>query len=155
MSRRERLVTAATGLALAIAIGAAAVLLLGGDDEEDRYVERMDELCIESKQALGVLAEEVASAEGARSGDVYGTAAAEIVVGWRSEGEMLATPAQLQPAANELGVALGDLELAMRSIAGPLGDVSAGAADSLGQLDTAVEELGLTGRTDVAVVLPS
>ncbi len=155
MSRRERLITAATGLALAVAIAAAAVLLLGGDDEEDRYVERMDELCIESKQALGVLAEELPSAGGAAAGSVYGAAAAELVVGWRSEAEVLETPAELQPAAAELGRALGELEFAMRSLAGPTGDIEGAVGGSISELEVAIEGLELTGCAGIGITLPS
>jgi hypothetical protein len=150
MSRRERLVTTATGLALAIAIAAAAVLLLA-DDEEDRYVERINVICIERKQALGVLAEELSPARGAAETSVYGAAAAELIVGWRTDIEMLDTPAHLQPAANELGVALGELEFAMRSLAGPPGEVER----SIGQLDAAVEGLELAGCAGAEITLPS
>jgi hypothetical protein len=155
MSRRERLVTTATGLALAIAIAAAAVLLLGADDEEDRYVERMNVLCIERKQALGVLAEELSPARGAAETSVYGAAAAELIVGWRTDIEMLDTPAQLQPAANELGVALGELEFAMRSLAGPPGEVERSIGDSIGQLDAAIEGLELAGCAGAEITLPT
>lgn len=119
--RRERLASAATVVAIAIAIAALVALgtdaLSGGDDAEAEYVERADRVCAERKQALALLAEEASGSPQGSAPTVYAAAAAEVVAGWRSRLAAPGPPAELRAAAGELDEALAAVEAELRGAA--------------------------------------
>ncbi|MGH2991522.1 MAG: zinc-ribbon domain-containing protein [Solirubrobacterales bacterium] len=121
-SRRERLISAVTGVAIVIAIVATLVLttdgLPGSDDAEDAYLEQADRICVERTRALAMLSEELSGSRrdpGAVA--VYGAAGAEVVAGWRSQLEALDAPPDLDGAAEQFDQRIQALEAELTTVA--------------------------------------
>jgi hypothetical protein len=109
-TRRERLITAATVIALGI--GIVAVIALTSDGDEDEYLEQADGICVESKQALAKVAERI-SESGRQSTEalaLYRGAVAEIAADWRSRLAALDPPTDRRGAAADLEEALAGVE---------------------------------------------
>jgi hypothetical protein len=159
---RERRITAATVAALAIAalFALGANELLGGDDAQDAYQEEADRVCVERKQALALLSEEVRGSTNELTLARYGNAGAEVVAGWRSQLASSDAPAGLQGPEVELDRALAKVEHELRAAASRardggealrrLGDRLASPAS---RSERAIEALGLDGCADVPPAL--
>jgi hypothetical protein len=123
-SRRERLITAGTAVAIVIAIVAVIVLVTGGSDEGDSgseaaYPEQATRICVLSKQALAVVANRASKSENdpAAALALYARAVVELAAQWRSRLGSLDPPPERQDAANSLELALAKLERKARQIA--------------------------------------
>jgi hypothetical protein len=147
-TRRERLITAGTVIALGLAI--VAVIALTSNGDEDEYIEQADGVCVESKQALATVAERV-SESGRQSAEalaLYRGAVAEIAADWRSRLAALDPPPDRQEAAADLEEALAgvEAEAAPAGLAEP-GGASGGPQARLpaagGRAEQAIEALGL------------
>jgi hypothetical protein len=153
--RRERLITAATIVALAVAAVAVISLatdgLLGGD--EDEYSRQADRVCVEQKQALALLVEEGSTAPGLREQALRWTAAAQVVTDWRRRlGSIEPSPPDAEAVA-ELDVALGELEVAARAAGASAGDsgvdTARGVSQAIARLESAIDALGLEACAEV------
>jgi outer membrane protein OmpA-like peptidoglycan-associated protein len=133
-SRRERLITAGTALAIVIAIIAVIVLVTGGSDDGDSgseavdqaaYAEQASRICVQSKQAVAVVANRAARRENdpAAAFQLFAAAAADVASQWRKRFAALDTPSDRQEAAAQLQFALAKLE-------GEAGQVSLKAKNS-------------------------
>jgi hypothetical protein len=127
-SRRERLITAGTALAIVIAIVAVIVLITGGSDggdsgsdatDQTAYPEEADRICVQSTQAVALVANRVSKSQDdpAAALALYARAVVELAAQWRSRLGSLDPPPERQDAANSLELALAKLKLKARQIA--------------------------------------
>jgi hypothetical protein len=161
-SARERRITAATVVALAIAalVALGANELFGGDDAQDAYQEEADRVCVERKQALALLSEEVLGSRKELTLARYGNAGAEVVAGWRSQLGSRDAPAGLQEPEVDLDRALAKVEDELRAVASRPregGEALRRLGDRLttpvSRAERAIEALGLDGCADVPLAL--
>lgn len=157
---RARLVTAATGTALLVAI-AAFIALDPSDDAipRDAYTVAADEMCIDAKRQI-VFAERRAL----REGNTRGAAEAllPIVAQWRSDFQALAVPADRVEEARGLDAALRGVELEIGELArfadgGDRGKTlaQARAADrAAARVEEAIDALALSkcGRRTIGLI---
>jgi hypothetical protein len=155
---RERLITALTTGAIAVA-AVAAIVLLGGDGDE--YLEQADAICLESKQALAEVGRQAPDSRGGPGTALRlrTVAAAEIVAEWRSRLAALDPPSDREQAAAQLDQALAELELHAREAAvARAGGGSAAGGSRLSTVgartDAAIKELDLEECSDAPLDLP-
>ena len=127
-SRRERLITAGTALAVVIAIVAVIIVATGGSDDGDSgqdsgeqpaYQKQAEQTCLGSKRALAAVAKRVSRSEDAPTAALalYAAAVAELVNDWRSRFTALDPPPDREQAANRLEFALAKLVVVARGVA--------------------------------------
>jgi hypothetical protein len=119
-SRSERLITAATALAIVIAIVAVIVLVTGGADDGDSgdsgdqvaYSKQAEQTCLSSKRAFAAVAKRVSRSENDPTAALalYAGAVAELAGDWRSRLAGLDPPSDRQEAADQLDEALAKVE---------------------------------------------
>jgi hypothetical protein len=128
-SRRERLITAGTVLAVVIAIVAVVVLVTGGSDDGDSrgrdsgeqpaYQKRAEQTCLGSKRALAAVAKRASRSENDPTAALalYAGAVAELAGDWRTQQDALDPPPGHEDAASRLEFALAKLEVVARGVA--------------------------------------
>ncbi len=150
-TRRERLVTAGTVVAILVAVVAFFALDTGEEEPlDDPYTLAADAQCVAAKEAVAARAGRL----GARGTSVedYASALSEQLLVWRSEFNAIAPPPDRAAAAEQLSADLLGVSSAFAALAeaGRSGDgerVESAAADvdaSTGVLEQTVADLGLS-----------
>jgi predicted nucleic acid-binding Zn ribbon protein len=149
-TRKARLITAGTALALLIAV--FAFFALDADEEEeiprDAFTLAAERICLDSKQEI-VAAERRAVAG---TGDALASSLVPIIASWRSQFEALAVPADRGPQAQNLEATLLEAEaelggLARASASGGKAEILASAKEAdaaSARVEEAIAELGLS-----------
>jgi len=150
-TRKARLVTAATAVAIAVAI-AAFIALKPSDDAipRDAYTIAADRICLGAKGEI-VAVEERARKRGGHA-SAFARALVPIVATWRSRFQTLRVPSDRVEEAQRLEAALQEVELRIASLARVAGTggrtatiASAKRADvATSQVEEAVSSLGLS-----------
>jgi len=133
-TRRARLITAGTVVAIAIAI-VAFILLDPAEDEipRDAYTVAADEICVGAKKQIAAAAGRSAAGE---DPGAYADRLVPIVSGWRSEFNALDPPPDRQDQAQTLDAALRDVQ------------VESGALARVAREGSRKEVLEASGRVD-------
>lgn len=147
-TRRARLITAGTALAIVVAI--AGFVALSPDDEEpiprDSYTLAAERICLSTKRQI-VAAEQSAVRQGGKqaTGGVA-RALVPIVAAWRAEMDTLKTPEDRAEQVEELDRALREVEIQVAKLA--LVAESGSGADILAQAKRVDTE---TARVEAAI----
>jgi hypothetical protein len=116
-TRKARFVTALTGLALLIAIG-AFIALDPAEDEipRDAHTIAADEICVDAKRQIAA-AQQRYLRERQRDARQLGSRLVPVVASWRSAYQELTVPGDRIEEADALDVALRDVEIALAGLA--------------------------------------
>jgi hypothetical protein len=152
-SRRERLITAGTALAIVIAIVAVIVLVTDGSEGGDSqaYAQQADQLCGKYKRAIAIVAERASRSEGdpAAALAVFGNPAVAIAARWSARLAALDPPRDEQPAAARLELAVAKFGVEARQVAQEakkgedLSDLTARLGAAEARVQNAIEAAGL------------
>jgi hypothetical protein len=153
-TRRARLVSAATVIAVAVAVAAFIALDPAEDDEgtipRDAYTVTADGICLVAKRQI-IATERRSLSRGAETSEVA-AALLPIVATWRSEFQALDTPSDRTEQASELDSALRGVELGIGQLAriaarGDQGQTLASAKradEAATRVEEAITPLGLS-----------
>ena len=141
-TRRARIITAATAVAIALAVGAFFTLPTDEDEPDvpqDGYTFAAEEVCLTAKRQIA------AETQGGSPGELA-RALVPLVAEWRSEFNDLAPPEDRAQLAAELDTALRDLEVEAGAMAG-----AARAGDSDALLERAERADAATVRIEESI----
>lgn len=160
---RARWITAATALAIVVAIVAFVALKPSEDSiPRDAYTVKADRICLDSKRSIASVERSFAQ-EGRGSVAEVARELVPIVAAWRHEMDGLTVPSDRTELAGELEGALLEAEVQIGGLAraasgGAKGETLAKAKDAeaaSAAVEEAVEALGLSHCAEVAIGLAS
>lgn len=158
-TRRERMITGGTVLAIAIAIAAFFALDTDTDESVTSALNRgdaeaVDAACIVAKQTIADAAGRVAEAGGANL-EEYSAAVLRSIVEFRSQVRSLPANSgldQLDAALLEAATEAGELSRLAREDPSQAADQATTLEEATGGIEAAIAELGLTGCAQVQTV---
>ena len=119
-SRRDRIVTGATVVAVLVAIAAFIALDPADDDDEiprDAYTVEADAQCVDYKRRIVAAEREALDDQGSTDSGGFAGALVPVVADWRSEFQTLAVPEDRIEEAARLDTALRQVEIELAGLA--------------------------------------
>jgi hypothetical protein len=160
-SRRERLLTAGTAVAVVVAIVSFIALGSSEDDAgEDAYLAGADQICVEAKQRIAAAAPRALERDRGTVG--YAKDLLRGAVEWRSRLDALAPPPGLSDEAGDLEEALREVVVEVAALArvareqdrARVVDAAAAVDDASRRVEAAIDELGLEQCGSLALAPP-
>jgi hypothetical protein len=153
---RARALTAGTAIAIVIAI-AAFIAIPAAKDSSDSYTRSADEICVQTKQQIAAVGRTMPPSAGPGR---FAEFLVPIVAGWRYRLNTLRTPVDHADKAGQLDLALRQVEIDAGAIArasqegsGNLLALAKQGDDDAAKVEKAVDDLGLTTCSHLAVGL--
>jgi hypothetical protein len=152
-TRKARLLTAGTAVAVLVAIAAFVALDPADDDEirRDAYTIEADRICVAAKSQIVAEQRRALSGAGGNAGAVYARSLVPIVATWRLGLEELGRPADRTAQILDLDAALREVEIELAGLALIADEGSPGPTDALAadvdaasaSVERAISALGL------------
>jgi hypothetical protein len=158
-TRRARLLTVATALAIVVAIVAFIALKPGDESGEDAFLQGVDQTCVAEKERISTLEQETLQQSPPNVGE-FASVLVTIVAEWRSN--LQATPAPqihaeeiqaLNSALLDVLIDAGGLARVIREDrpAAVIGAQAGSIDEATAGVDQAIEDLGLSDCQDLPV----